>query len=370
MANITGIAHIPHDKTFFGDRLAVPNQITPIWWQFLPPNTVWSAPMMEFDAISVGQRDASLSESIRSFIDSLSIPGVSFEDGANDFIKQGYFDLQGWLVSYDQPLVDSFTDATPEQIVDDYIRKVPVPYVERGTQITADEQLQTLRESIGEGAADGSTPITAEGQDAVLTPDDSRDGLATKHPAVIEQASMFDIGPRMFFEKRVYLGTRHANAIPVGENQQRYTAYVSTDINGIQAAGKYAIVIFTVSMPHLNAFGTPNDEKDEPLSPYDDFVEFMMTYNRVPLEHMEMMDEISIANARYRFRQDMQNDASQAENAPQTGLWGIGGGFEKYIQEKRQYSVKQGMWEQKPLMFSIRVNHTLNVPFVLVPNRM
>lgn len=370
MANVTGMTYLPHDKTFFGDRLTVPNRITPIFWQMLPPNTVWSAPMMEFDAISVGTRDASLSESIRSFIGSLGIPGVSFEDGSNDFIKQGYFDLQGWVISYDTPLVDNFLDSTPEQLVDDYIRKVPVPYVDPGQTITADDQLQTLREQFGPDTATGDNPITAAGEDAVLTPDDNRDGLATKHPAIIQQASMFDIGPRMFFEKRVYLGTRHANAIPVGENKQRYTAYVSTDIGGISAAGKYAAVIFTVSMPHLNAFGTPNDELDEPIGPYTDFNEFIMTYNRVPLEYMEMMDEISIANARYRFRQDMQNDAAESENIAQTGLYGITGGFEKYIQEKRQYSVKQGMWEQKPMMFSIRVNHTLNVPFVLIPNRM
>ena len=366
MANITGMTHIPHDKTFFGERLAVPNQVTPLWWQFLPPNTVWSCPMFEADFISVGTRDNSLSESIRNFIAGLNVPVGNFEDGANDFVKMGYFDLQGWIISYDTPLVHSFTDATPEQIVDDYIMKVPVPYVAPGEQITADDQLQTLREAYGEDA----TEVSAEGEENVLTPDDNRDGLATSHPAVIRQVTMYDLGPQMFFERRMYLGTRQGNAIPVADQKQRYAGRLNSSIGGIATRGKYSIVMFTVSMPHLNAFGTPNDEKDEPLSPYSNFNEFIMTYNRVPLENAEMQDEIGIANARYRFRQDMQNTDAEVANTPQTGLWGITGGYEKYLQEKRQYSVKQGIWEQKPLMFSLRVNHTLNVPFVLIPNRM
>ena len=370
MANITGMTHLPHDKTFFGDRLAVPNRVSPIWWQFLPPNTVWSAPMVEADVIAVGHRDDSLSEAVRNFIGSLPVPFGNFEQGANDFRKMGYFDLQGWIISYDQPLLDDFTDATPEQIVDDFILKVPVPYVAAGEQISADDQLQTVREAYGEDA----TATSAEGEDAVLTPDDNRDGLATSHPAVIKQVTMYDLGPQMFFEKRVYLGTRRGNAIPVGEQQQLYATNVSTNIDGIATRGKYGIVMFTVSMPHLNAFGTPNDELDEPISPYDDFNEFIMTYNRVPLENMEMQDEISLANARYRFRQDASlvgnNLPGGDNNAAQNSLWGITGGYEKYLQEKRQYSVKRGTWEQKPLMFSLRVNHTLNVPFVLIPNRM
>ena len=100
----------------------------------------------------------------------------------------------------------------------------------------------------------------------------------------------------------------------------------------------------------------------------------IMTYQRAPLEHFEMQDEISLANARYRFRQDASlvgnNLPGGDNNAAQRGLWGITGNYEKYIQEKRAYNVLQGTWEQKPMLASLRINHTINTPFVLVPNRM
>ena len=176
----------------------------------------------------------------------------------------------------------------------------------------------------------------------------------------------------MFFETREYLGQRRGNAIAVEENLQRYAGNIQTSIDGIGSAGKYSIVIFTVSMPHLNAMGTDYDEKDEPISRFEDWDDRIMTYQRAPLEHFEMQDEISLANARYRFRQDTQATGldNQPADVPNNGLWGITGNFDKYIQEKREYSVKPGLWEQKPLYFSIRVNHTTNTPFMLIPARM
>ena len=370
MAGLTGMTYLPHDKTAFGDRLIVPNQITPIFWTALPPRSVWSAPMFSLDMISVGIREDSLSESIRQVIGGLPGGDNLFQDGSNDFIKQGYVDIQGWIITGDVPLTKQLT-ATPRQIIDDYIRKIPVPYVNPGSELTADQQLQTLRETTGDQTDLPSDDRTsAEGEDAVLTPDDTRDGLATRHPAVIEQAAWYELGPHMFFETRLYLGVRHGNAIPVADQKQRYAAQVRTTIGGKATMGKYGVIIFTASMPHLNAMATPLDDQDDVISPYADWDDMIMTYQRAPLEHFEMQDEISLANARYRFRQDMQDDASQADNEPQQGLWGITGNYDKYIQDKRQYFVKQGMWEQKPLMVSIRVNHTINTPFQLIPNRM
>ena len=369
MASLTGMTYLPHDKTFFGDRLIVPNQITPIFWTALPPRSVWSAPMFDLDFVSVGIRDNSLSESIRSIIGALPGGDNLFEDGSNDFIKQGYVDVQGWIITGDVPLTSQLT-ATPRQIVDDYIRKVPVPHVSAGDTLSPDQQLQTLREAIGSEAASGDTPVTAEGQENVLTPDDVNDGLATRHPAVIDQAAWYELGPHMFFETRLYLGTRHGNAIPVANEKQRYAATIRTDIGGKATRGKYGVIIFTASMPHLNAMATPLDEQDDQISPYTDWDDMIMTYQLAPLEHWEMQDEISLANARYRFRQDMQNTAAEGDNVPQEGLWGITGNYSKYIQDKRQYTVKQGMWEQKPLMVSMRINHTIHTPFQLIPNRM
>ena len=370
MPSLAGMTYLPHDKTFFGDRLIVPNQITPIFWTALPPRSVWSAPMFDADFISVGRRDDSLSESIRGLITALPGGDSLFEDGANDFIKQGYVDIQGWIITGDVPLTKNLT-ATPRQIIDDYIRKVPVPYVNPGQQLTADQQLQTLRETTGDqDDLTESNRTSAEGEENVLTPDNSSDGLATKHPAVIDQAAWYELGPNMFFETRLYLGTRHGNAIPVANEKQRYAAAIRTDIGGKATQGKYGVIIFTASMPHLSAMATPLDEQDDQISPYTDWDDMIMTYQRAPLEHFEMQDEISLANARYRFRQDMQNTAAEGDNVPQEGLWGVTGNYAKYIQDKRQYTVKQGMWEQKPLMVSMRINHTIHTPFQLIPNRM
>ena len=359
MPSLAGQQLLPHDKTFFGDRILVPNQVNALWWTALPPRSVWSASMFDVDMISVGTRDNSLSESVRALI-----PG--FQDGANDFIKMGYVDIQGWLINYDQPLTATLT-ATPEQIIDDYIRKVPVPYVNPGSNLTADQQLQTVAEAVGP-----DSNISEEGEDQVQDTTGNNAGLATRHPAVIDQAAWYEIGPHMFFEERIYLGTRHGNAIPVANEQQRYAAAVRTNISGKGSMGKFAVVIFTASMPHLNAMGNEYDEDDEPLSPWATWEDMIMTYQRAPLEHFEMQDEISLANARFRFRQDTQttDGSNQPANVPQSGLWGITGNYDKYIQDKRAYSVKQGVWEQKPLMASIRVNHTINTPFMLIPNRM
>ena len=120
---VTGMHLLPHDKTFFGDRLIVPNKISCLWWTVLPPKSSWSSPMFSLDAISWGTRDDSLSESIRQ--------AVGGYDGSNDFTKMGYVDIQGWLITGDQPLTKDLT-ATPNQLVDDYIRKIPVPVLNDG----------------------------------------------------------------------------------------------------------------------------------------------------------------------------------------------------------------------------------------------
>ena len=367
MPNLAGQTFLPHDKTKFGDRLAVPNKITAIDWYLLPQGAVWSCPMWEADFIAVGSRDNSFSESIRNIIAGLPIPFGNYEDGANDFIQMGYFDLQGWIISYDVPLATELSLATPNQLVDDYIVKVPVPYVSPGRTITPDQQYQTFRETLGE-----DSNISEEGIENVQDTDEPNEGLATSHPAVVKAYQQFDLGPQMFFEKRVYLGVRKGAGMPVGENRQRYAGEVSASIQGIRGGGRYTAVIWTISMPHLNAFGTPNDEADEPMSIFSNWDELNMAHQRAPLEYFEMQDEISLENARYRFRQDMQTqnvDGSTTSNA-QEGLWGITDTLGKYIQDKRQYFVKQGTWQQKPLMFSIRENHTVSAPFTLIPNRM
>ena len=374
MPNLSGKQYLPHDKTFFGDRLAVPNRITPIYWYMLPLGSIWSCPMFEADFIAVGSRDNSFSESVRNLIAGLPIPFGNYEDGANDFIQMGYFDLQGWIISYDVPLATELSAATPQQLVDDYILKVPVPYVAAGQVITPDQQLQTLRETLGE-----DSNISEEGIENVQDSSGANNGLATSHPAVIKPYTQYDLGPQMFYEQRVYLGVRKGAGMAVGENRQRYAGEVSTSIEGIRSGGRYTAILWTISMPHLNAFGTPNDEMDEPLSIFDNWDESNMGHQRAPLEYFEMQDEISLENARYRFRQDMQERSdggyiaganTNPASTPQEGLWGITDTLGKYIQDKRQYSVKQGTWQQKPLMFSLRVNHTVSAPFTLIPNRM
>lgn len=368
MPNIAGTAHLPHDKTKFGDRLAVPNQVTPIDWYLLPMGSTWSAASWEADFIAVGKRDVSLSESIRNVISNFDIPGLDPDRGETNFKKMGYFDLQGWVISYDQPLTSELNQATAVQLVDDYIKKVPVPYVSPGQTITPDQQLQTMRETLGEDANHGE-----EGIDNVKDTSGSNNGVATSVPSVINPVQYYEMGPHMFFEQRMYLGTRRGNAIPTGENEQVYAGNVQTDIGGIAAGGRYTAILWTVSMPHLFAYGTPNTEADEPLSIFDDWEELNLGHQRAPLEFFEMQDEISLQNARYRFRQDMFQEGGGGEalnSEPQVGLWGITDTLGKYVQDKRQYFVKQGMWEQKPLMFSIRSNYTINAPFTLVPNRM
>ena len=101
MAGVTGMHYLPHDKTFFGDRLIVPNRINALWWTVLPPRSIWSSPMFDLDAISWGTRDDSLSESIRQ--------AVTGHDGANDFTKMGYVDIQGWLIAQNTPLTKDLT---------------------------------------------------------------------------------------------------------------------------------------------------------------------------------------------------------------------------------------------------------------------
>ena len=361
---LAGMNYLPHDKTFFGDRLLVPNQINALWWTVLPPMSVWSAPMFDVDMISVGRRDNSLSESVRALI-----PG--FEDGATDFIKMGYMDVQGWLIAQNTPLTKDLT-ATPNQLIDDFIRKVPVPVLNDGDSLTPDEQLQTVAEAVGP-----DSNISAEGEDAIVTNPDWNNGgnftgFATKHPAVIDQAAWYELGPQMFYEERIYLGQRHGNSVPIAEQKQRYAAAIRTKFDGKATKGRYAAIVFTVSMPHLQAGGNwyDQDGENEPISRFESWEDMIMTYQRAPLEHFEMQDEISLANARYRFRQDMQNDASQGENVGQVGLFGVTGNYDKYIAEKRTYNVLQGTWEQKPMLASMRINHTINTPFMLVPNRM
>ena len=375
---LAGMNYLPHDKTFFGDRLIVPNRLNYLWGTAIPPLSVWSASMFDVDFISVGSRDDSLSESIRQFITNLPFADNLFQDGANDFIKMGYMDIQGWLIAENVPLTKDLT-ATPNQLIDDYIRKVPVPVLNDGDQLTPDEQLQTVAETVGP-----DSNVSEEGEDQLVN--ENLEGFATKHPAVIDQAAWYDLGPQMFYEQRIYLGHRHGNAVSVAEQKQRYAAAIRTKIGGKATRGRYAAIIFTVSMPHLHAGGNVGDATndvdyaDEPISPYTSWEDMIMTYQRAPLEHFEMQDEISLANARFRFRQDMQ-DWTGLDGSPITGqptpsseamgsLWGITGNYDKYIAEKRAYNVLQGTWEQKPMLASIRINHTINAPFMLVPERM
>ena len=86
---LAGMNYLPHDKTFFGDRLIVPNRLNYLWGTVLPPQSVWSASMFDVDMISVGTTDDSLSESIKTFIRNLPLADQLFASGANDFIKMG-----------------------------------------------------------------------------------------------------------------------------------------------------------------------------------------------------------------------------------------------------------------------------------------
>ena len=369
MPSMQGMNYMPHDKTFFGDRIAVPNEITPIWWTVLPPMSVFSAPNMMFDYISVGQSDENLLASLRTTLGNLSdsLLGIDYASGATDFVKRGFFDLQGWIISGDYPLGESngiFT-ATPEQLVDDYIRKIPVPYVSGGNTLTPDQQLQTVRESIGE-----NRNTDEEGLENVDETSNPNEGEATKHMAVIDQAAWYDLGPHMFFERREWLGIRHGNAIPIAEQKQRYAGNVNASIQGIRSSGKYAIVMFTVSMPHINAMGTDYDEKDEPVSIYDNWMELIMTNQYAPFDQFAMQDEVTLQQARARGEKQARGETDASNTDVEPGHFRPTANYDKYITMKRQYSVKPGLYEQKPLYFSMNIDWTETIPFTFLPNRM
>ena len=354
MPSIAGTTYLPHDKLLWWDRIIKPNEINVLFWEPLPPRSGWSAPSLEMDFVAVGEQDESLANDIRAIFRG--------DSSTNEFIKMGFMDIEGWFISNSHPLTADF-DATPEQIVDDWIPKIPVPHVSSG-DLPVDDQIVTIDESTGET----NNEVGEAGQENIADTGGADNGVATRHPAVIDFKSIFTLGPRKIFQKRVYLGLRHGNAIPVGEGAQRYAASVSASIQAVRSEGTYGIVIFTVSMPHINAMGNEYDEITERLAPWDNWQDMIMMYQRVPLEQFEMMDELTIAQANMAHRADLAAGSDASRDA--SGLWGITDGYRKYIRSKRNYSVKKGVWEQKPLMCSIRMEHTVHVPFTLIPPRM
>ena len=370
MANIKGSTNFTIDYQWFKDDIIRPNEITPIFWAPIPAHGVFSMPQLNIDMIATGQSDFSASETIRQ-----RIPGAA--NGTNNFVKQGFVDIQGWLISNSVPLTEDFDDSSAKDIVDDWIRKVRVPRLDSGFLADLsgvpqsgslegfDQRLQTIEE--GTGAENNEVAVagenTFEDENDVSEPDN---GLATKHPAVLDMVSWYDLGARMFYEERIYLGTRHMNAIPVGEESQRYWAAVRTNIAAKGSKGEYGIVIFTASMPHLNAFGTPGDDADDRIAPWSDWAEMQAMYDRYPLEWTEMKDEVSIAAANAVIRGEMDNAASSDYI---TQKYGISEGFKKIVEQKRLYSVKPGVWEQKPLLYTIRCNYNITYPFTFIPNR-
>lgn len=368
MAGVTGMMHLPHDKYHFGTRYAVPNEVRPIWWWCLPPQSAISIPRMSLEYWSVGTGDQDLLASIRDVLSTLaSQVGISYASGELGFEYRGYFDLQGWIISGDYPLGEDnqlFT-ATPQQLVDDYIRKIKVPYVNPGSVLTADQQLQTVRESIGD---DRNTDEV--GLENVNETSDPASGEATRHQAVIDQAAWYDLGPHMFFEHREWMGMRRGNGMPVGERKQRYAGNLETSIKAIRSKGKYAIVLFTVSMPHIYAMGNDWDEQDEPVSIYDNWMELIFTNQYAPLDHMSLQDEISIQQARDRYQDYVTGTTNAENNRVPVGHFQPTANYDKYITMKRNYSVKPGSFQQKPLQIDIDIDFTEHAPFILVPSRM
>ena len=364
MANITGMDSVVHPVRDWGDRLVVPDKVMPFYWQLLPTDSVWSAPQFNIDFVSVGQRDFSVSESIRSII-----PG--FNDGTTDFIAQGFVDIQGWLIQDWEEVGGSLGDITPNQVVQDYVRKIANPKLDANLltantqEYTADQQLVTPREAQGpdytqdEDNRDDAEDRNADGRDV------DTGGEATSVPAIIDMGKLYDFGPSMFFENRVYLGMRHDNAMPVGEQKQRYAGNIRTSIDGIKARGKFSVVIFTTSMPLMHAGGTPFDEADEKIAPFTDWDEMLAMYQNAPLGMREMIDDVGIHQAARQFQLDAQGDDGQLR-----GLWGPDSRFDEYIQSVRRYYVKPETWVQLPLLISNRINAHLTVPFTLAPQVM
>lgn len=357
MADVTGLDYINHPVRDWGDRLLVPDAVTPFYWQLVPPKSVWSSNRFDIDMVSVGQRDFSLSESIRD-----ALPG--YNDGTTDFIAQGFVDIQGWIIQDFKPIGGDLDGLTPRQLVDDYIKLIANPSLDEG-QYTADEQLVTLRE----GAGDDYDLETEQTQEAAADRNAGTNvdtgGVATRVPAVIDMAAWYDLGPRMFYNERIFLGMRHENAMPVGEQKQRYAARIRTNIDGKGAMGKYAVIIFTASMPHMHAGGTPFDEADEQIAPFTDWDEMIAMYQNAPLSLREMVDEVSIQGAARQF----QADAAGSDGSLK-GLWGPDYRFDDYIQASRRYYVKPETWVQLPLLASIRVDAMLTTPFMLAPGTM
>ena len=359
MANVTGMDYVNHPVRDWGDRLLLPDKVTPFYWQVIPPKSVWSSPRFDIDFVSVGNRDFSLSETIRD-----ALPG--FNDGTTDFIAQGFVDIQGWVIQDFKPIGGSLDGLTPDILVRDYIKQINNPKLDAGhSEYTADEQLVTLREGAGEDyEADPDQDHEAAQRNAGDT-NVQDPGKATKHPAIIDMAAWYDLGPRMFFERRVFLGMRHDNAMPVGEQKQRYASNIRTAIEGIGVQGKYSVIIFTASMPLIHAGGTPRDESDEPVSPFVDWDDMIAMYQNAPLSLREMVDEVGITQAAQQVQADMkQSDGSLK------GLWGPDYRFDDYIQSSRRYYVKPETWVQLPLLASIRVDANLSVPFMLAPGTM
>ena len=354
MANVTGMDYVVHPVRDWGDRLFVPDEVRPFYWQLVPPKSVWSSPRFDVDFVSVGQRDFSLSESIRD-----ALPG--YNDGTTDFIAQGFVDIQGWVIQDFKPIGGDLDGLTPEMLVNDYIKLIANPSLDSG-QYTADEQLVTLREGAGDDYELESDATQEAAADRNAGQNVDTGGVATKVPAVIDMAAWYDLGPRMFFEQRVFLGMRHENAMPVGEQKQRYAGAIRTNIDGIGVTGKYAVIVFTASMPHLHAGGTPFDEADEQIAPFTDWDDMIAMYQNAPLGLREMVDELSIHDAQINTAVNNQNELKS--------LWGPDYRFDDYIQASRRYYVKPETWVQLPLLASIRVDANLTVPFMLAPGVM
>lgn len=366
---MTGLMHIPHDKFHFWTKRVLPNEVTPIWWYTLAPASAVSIPNISFDYWSVGEGDFSPGNTFREKLSGLTntLLGIDFSTGELDFRYRGFFDLQGWIISGDYPLGESgglFT-ATAKQIVDDYIRKVPVPYVSPGQVLTPEQQLQTVRESVGE---DRNTD--AEGLENVDEVSNPNEGEATSTLATIDQAAWYDLGPQMFFEHREWMGIRNGNGMATAEQKQRYAGNIESSIKAIRSKGKYAIIVFTISMPHINAMGNDYDEDTDPISIYDNWMEGIMINQYAPLDHMSMQDEISIANARSRWQAETQGRAVEDNANLVPGHWAPTANYGKYITMKRNYSVQRESFQQKPLQIDIAVDFTEHAPFMLIPNRM
>ena len=360
MANVTGMDYVNHPVRDWGEKLLVPDVVTPFYSQIVPPDSVWSSPRFDVDMVSTGRRDYSISENFRDLV-----PDI-FNDGTSDFIAQGFVDIQGWVVQDFKPIGGTLEGLTARNVVDDYIKLIANPKLEQGHRdYTADEQLVTLREGAGEDYEQEDQESRDAAADRNAGEDVRTGGQATKVPAIIDMAAWYDLGPRMFYEERIYLGMRHNNAMPVGEQKQRYASQIRTSIDGIGATGKYAIIIFTASMPHIHAASNDAYGENDAISPFNNWDDLIAMYQNAPLSLREMVDELNIEQAGRQFQLDAQDNDGSLKS-----LWGPDYRFDDYIKASRRYYVKPEAWVQLPLLASLRVDAMLTVPFMLAPGTM